>query len=201
MKKLKKTTFEFHIVKEDVLKTKNIKILMAVGCVGLFIICSWLMSMPCPEQYVGVVNVPVFINKVSPAPDSQVTFGCYHRRILELFMRRAPLSLAGDQGISAKISTGSFINQELPNPNHEDTLPFEDRVSLYVDEQKQNKWFGSTLHAGFVGSPSNIIPVAGQYIFGSYSFLLPGNHTAKLIIVTRSGKTLEYEWHFKITVW
>jgi hypothetical protein len=77
--------------------------------------------------------------------------------------------------------------------------PFEDRVSLYVDEKKVKT--GAQI-AGSDSTPyGDRFPneLEYLYVFKSYPLLFPGNHKAKIVIALKNGEVAEYDWRFKIT--
>ena len=78
------------------------------------------------------------------------------------------------------------------------SIPFKERVILYIDGKNAVK----TIYWEEQSAPLSPIGVdlelASAYIIGSNIFLFPGDHIAKVVIITKSGEVLEYEWQFKI---
>jgi hypothetical protein len=91
----------------------------------------------------------------------------------------------------------SIWELEVPKSSSSGLPSFPDRVSLYIDEEQvpiTDRAEGGGTY--FIGDTD--LDLAGWYLFGSDRFLPLGRHVAKLVIATRSGKILEYEWHFRI---
>ena len=122
--------------------------------------------------------------------------------------------LAADGGINAEIELIGpddfefiqFFDEFSPH----DLKIFNERVQLYVDGRIASQtifWAPEPGIGAFIFYPSEDAPNrttydVGEYIFGSNLFLLPGNHTAKVVIKAKSGEIItEYEWQFRITWW
>ena len=101
----------------------------------------------------------------------------------------------------AMIPIKSFKSQEVDYQEaHPEEVfpPFEDRVSLYVDEKQ--------VKTGVQIAGSDSTPYGDRfpneleylYVFKSYPLLFPGDHKAKVVILLKNGQIAEYEWRFKI---
>lgn len=104
-------------------------------------------------------------------------------------------------GIAVKIyRTQEIVDLEAVD-GKEDLPEFDKRIFFYLDgaELPMIKLFESGGAYLIIGeSGRKFIPVAGEYLYGASPFLLPGEHTMKVLIKTKAGKVLEYEWYFFI---
>jgi len=144
-----------------------------------------------------VANMPDFVYNVWPLPASRISSICY----LKSFSN-TPFQIQ-QRGISIEIHPASIINLEISQQSDKDQS-FKDRVSLYVDgglvSNKSRSIFDNLLGIGIVqnGKQYLVPDISEEYIFSWTPFLLPGNHEAKVIILTKSGKILEYHWNFLV---
>jgi len=180
------------------MKTVSIKtrILIALG-VFLFscLFVFWSIDSLCIRGYLPhpKLGPPDYITEVWPLPGSALLAGCYAKSLSgNVFSPNA-------RGIKIGMDIGSIVELLAYDSAHG---PFSDRVSLYVDGKEISN---STLDILDLG-PEFLLPNGGKtsYSLGAYyafswaSPLSSGFHTAKLVIVTQSGKLLEYEWYFVI---
>jgi len=91
----------------------------------------------------------------------------------------------------------------ITDPNSQKKESFYDMVSLYIDDSQ----IPISSREYFARGPGPLPPDGKHYAedLGSYftfSWAHPltvGDHVAKVVIATTlPGKTLEYEWHFRI---
>jgi hypothetical protein len=154
--------------------------------------CLWVALTPCPK-FEDTVNIPDFLEQIWPPPQTEMHLGCYIRK--SLFGNRL------EAGISVVINTDGIFKLELSQPSNKDTAPFLDRISLYVDGEKvsiDRYGEGGGAWSAMVADDYVEQDLAGWYFLGSNKLLFFGDHTAKVIIATSSGKILEHDWHFKI---
>jgi hypothetical protein len=155
-----------------------------------------LPNTQCPIYSEAVSNAPEYITVVWPLPNADIEFRCY-------ISYRWSFSMNLESSVSiAMIPKNSFKSEEIDyqeaHPN--DVFPpFEDRVSLYVDEKKVKT---GVQIAGSDSTPyGDRFPIELEYlyIFKSYPFLFPGDHTSKILITLKNGEIVEYHWHFRIS--
>lgn len=166
------------------------KVIVVLG--SFLFVCLGLVFTPCPANQ-NQLNVPAYIESLWPPPESETWFGCYVKRYL--------LVLPSGTGVGLTIDTANIWELEILQPSSGELSPFQDRVFLYVDGEqvplnRQAEGGGSrfiTVNNQYVD-----LELAGWYFFGSSRFLSLGDHLAKVVIFTKSGETLEYEWRFKI---
>jgi hypothetical protein len=187
------------------LKNKLLAVLIVLTCM----LCgsSWLLSAPCPAQYWQIVNdhasiiahEDAFVIVISPASDAEISLGCYIKKNLQAFIT-VPPSWPSDEGVGAEIF-GEFLKakQNILFPNSQSPF-FEDTVFLYIDGRKVSIKLANRVASESLWSV-NGYPESGSYQFVSTPFLLPGDHTARIVYITPDGKALEYKWHFKIKMW
>ena len=178
-------------------------ILISILIAGSF----WLIASRCPEQYTELISADGVIQAVSPPPNSKIPLGCYTRKNLQNIRYHFGFSDIHNKtnwvesgGVNVKtFSNNELVKLESSSIDNKNMGPFEDRVILYLDNKIARGtivWHEQDAPLTSDGLHSEL---AGAYIFGSNTFLFPGNHKAKLIINTKSGKILEYEWLFTIT--
>lgn len=163
-----------------------------------FLLCFryiYLKDTPCPNYSERISDAPEYITAVWPLPNAEIEFRCYIRYKLS-FSRNLESSIN-----VAMIPITSFKSQEVDYQEahpKEVFPPFEDRVSLYVDEKQ--------VKTGVQIAGSDSTPYGDRfpneleylYVFKSYPLLFPGDHRAKIVIVLKNGDIAEYEWRFKI---
>jgi hypothetical protein len=149
----------------------------------------WITSTPCPI-FENAEEAPNYLEDIWPPPQAEMNLGCYVRKSLFNNLRGA--------GFSVVINTDGIYKLEFSQPSNKDTTPFPDRVSLYMDGEKILPDRYASGGGAWVDSEENDLGLAGWYWLGSSKLLFFGDHTAKVVIATRSGKNLEYEWQFKI---
>lgn len=187
--------------KELILKLKILifkKFWLSVGVILLSLCGFWLIFQPCIDSYsVRILNLPDYISHVWPAPEADLGFLCYTRSLIGVF---DPIN----RGIGITINTtGSLADLDTPNPYPNDADPFENRVHLYVDgseisdSSKVVLSYGPALYETSTGK-INRGDLGTEYSISWISALSLGDHKAKVIINTLTGKLLEYEWHFTI---
>lgn len=174
--------------------SKSIQVLtIAVFLLGCLILTNyWLKMASCHEYPEKIADAPEYIDTIWPPPNSEIEFRCYMKKKLR--------SLEGSVTI-AMIPINSFKSQEVDyqetHPN-EVFPPFEERVSLYVDEKKVKT---GVQIAGSDSTPNgDRFPneLEYWYVFKSFPLLFPGNHKARVVIALKNGEIFEYEWRFKI---
>jgi len=169
------------------LKFGKLRIGFVIGLACFLLLGIWVIATPCPRN-LGSIETPLYIERVWPPSESETWLGCYIRRYI--------LPPSGI-GVGVAVDMDSIWELEVPQSNKLDLPSFPNRVSLYVDEQQVP--ITQRLEGGgayFIGDTE--LDVAGWYFFGSHQFTPPGEHLAKVVIATRSGKILEYEWRFRI---
>lgn len=158
-----------------------------LGC--LILANYWLKMASCPED---PKRIPESIDAMWPPPNSEIEFRCYMKKKLRSFEGSVTIVM---------IPINSFKSQEVDyqetHPN-EVFPPFEDRVSLYVDERQ--------VKTGVQIAGSDSTPYGDRfpneleylYVFKSFPLLFPGDHRARVVIALKNGEIFEYEWRFKI---
>ncbi len=173
-------------------------IIIAIFLIGCLAVISyiWFPNTLCPSYAERLSDAPEYIAAVWPLPNAEIEFRCYIRYKLSFSM-----NLESSVSV-AMIPQNSFKSQEIDyqeaHPN-EVFSPFEDRVSLYVDEKK--------LKTGVQIAGSDSTPNGDRfpneleyvYIFKSYPLLFPGDHESKVLITLRNGEIVEYHWYFRIS--
>lgn len=149
----------------------------------------WLTLTPCPIVE-NTEDAPDYLEDIWPPPQAEMYLGCYVRESLFNNMHGA--------GFSVMITTDEIYKLEVLQPSNKDTSSFPDRVSLYMDGEKVLPDRYASGGGAWVDSEENDLGLAGWYWLGSSKLLFFGDHTAKVVIITRSGKILEYEWRFKV---
>ncbi len=147
------------------------------------------------EQSKKNINAPSFVVSYWPAETEQTTLNCYILTTSKLMPRR---------GVGIQLETLDIAEYEITREGSNFLKPFKDRVRLYVD--------GETVSDVSKMTWDNIVGVIAikdgiQYPTGMSSgyeiswtpILLPGKHTAKVEIQTKSGEVFEFEWYFTIT--
>ena len=134
------------------------------------------------------------LGEVWPLPNSNLSF-LYYTKSLFSFDGNPPT------GIAIKIyRTQEIIDLESVD-GKEDMPPFEKRMFFYLDGAELPIIYSSNDGTAYmiIGEVERkVIPVAGASVYGSSPFLLPGKHITKVMIKTKAGKVLEYEWSFVI---
>lgn len=180
---------------------KKTTALIAFG--SLLIFGLWLAFAPCSIPDAGILSMPRYINSVFPRPETTISFSCYNKRNFSMFVSGPARGALQSGGIIVDMRPMFLFEWEMPQGSDDEGTQFHDRVFLYVDGRVMEKtwdWLAG-------GEVIKILPdgtevesnLPGWYRFGSNPFLLPGDHTAKVVIETLSGETLEYEWQFTIT--
>jgi hypothetical protein len=173
------------------MNSKKSRIVGMIALAGFLLICIWIVVTPCPAT-LRPWNKPGYIESIWPPATSATMLSCSTKKIY---------SFEGETEVGVIINTSSIWELEIPQSNKKD-LPsfipdatFPDRVSLYVDGEEmpvtRQEESGGTY---FIEDTE--LDLAGWYFLGSSHPILQGNHVAKVVIVTQSGKILEYEWHF-----
>lgn len=148
-------------------------------------------------------NLPDYVTSVWPEPNETVWLYWY-----DFFL--VTKSRHDDQyGISVRLDTARGIsNYEFVDKDKLDKSlpPFYERVYLFLNgrqlsNSKEDRLFYADLVAelrdnqqGKVFSPD----LSAHYILNWVVDLYPGKHKAKLLIKTRLGEVLEYEWGFTV---
>jgi len=169
--------------------SRRIIVVILVGLIGCGL---WVTLTPCPG-YSDTFGTPDFIESVWPPPQTETLLSCYIKRYLLVF--------PAGTGIGVTIDTQSIRDLEITQLASTDVPPFPERVFLYVDGdqvQINRKSEGGGALFTTVDDKYVDLGLAGWYFFGSGKFLSFGDHEAKVVIATKSGQTLEYEWTFTI---
>lgn len=159
-----------------------------------------LIITPCPKSQDAKVDAPAYIDVGSlwPPPHSEILMGCYAKRYIASPITFFPSNAA----ISVKILTLPILDLEkIQQSDEKDYAPFYERVSLYIDNKILT--ITSVSEGGGIGygdeSGNNFFPdLAAGYTFGASVFLWPGDHTARIEIITLSEQILKFEWDFTI---
>lgn len=135
---------------------------------------------------------PNFIGDVWPPPNRHLSMLCYLKSMIN-WGNNPPTSVA------VKIyRTTEIINEEAVDLGTNEEMPrFEDRISFYIDGVKLPLLYQQDSGSVWMIDRKEI-PVSGAYVYGYSPFLWYGEHKARLMIKTKSGKILEYEWLFYI---
>jgi hypothetical protein len=168
-------------------KGRMLKIVATIALICFLLIGVWVVTTPCPAT-LHPWNAPGYVESVWPPATSKTLINCSTTKGLG-YIPEAEIEV----GIG--INMDSIWDLEMLRSNTEDLPPFPDRVILYVDgEQVPITKRAEGGGAYFIGDTE--LDLAGWYFLGSNHFVHPGDHQAKIMIATRSGKTLEFEWHF-----
>lgn len=193
-------------MKNKSLKTKILVILsILIGLAVIGQIFQTRCSEP-PDQ--PEINSVINIHYLYPRPGAKISFACHTWAFLkspfaprliyyaeEVFKEDGYPILDGryrEGVIVARIAITDELYRQFPEPiKPGNPSPFLEAVSLYVD--------GKKLQIGHIGFRN----LDREFNFTTilHPFLLPGEHVGKIIILLPSGRTLEYEWHFEITLW
>ncbi|MGB8983151.1 MAG: hypothetical protein WCC12_14845 [Anaerolineales bacterium] len=169
------------------MRTRKLKAKAAILLACLILISIWTVATPCPTN-TGLLKAPQYIENVWPPSESETLLGCYVKRYL---WPRSGI------GVGVAIDMDSIWQLELPQSSSQVASSFPDRVFLYVDGNQvpiTSRWEGGGTYR--VGDTE--LDLAGWYFFGSNHFVLPGDHRGRVVVVTKSGETLKYEWAFRI---
>ena len=165
---------------------------VAIVLASFLFVCLWIVLTPCQTDP-SLLNAPTYIESLWPPAKSETLLGCY----IKTYLLVAP----SGTGVGLRIDTESIWKLEMGQSNNEVLPSFQDRVFLFVDGEQVpinrraeggGSWFTT------VDGKSVDFELAGWYFFGSSRFMSLGDHLAKVVINTKSGKTLEYEWRFRI---
>lgn len=175
----------------------TITILIFIGSV-LYIMLSWIT---CPNPMAlnaEATDMSNFVYYVWPLPQSKISSICYLKS-----RNNTPLQIRG-RGISVEIHPMSFVDLEFSQQNNNSDQTFKERVFLYVDgtlvQNTSRIVFDDLVGIEIIkdGKKYLVPGISGGYIFSWTPFLLPGNHIAKIIIYTKAGEALEYQWDFLV---
>jgi hypothetical protein len=192
------------------MKSKYSKIRIMLGVMGVLactigggVIFYWKYA-PSPEALLEYrsIDAPSFI--VSVWPRGNISLGSYYDTLDPHIAQ---------PGIGVAIYVLDLIDYEFSGPDpirNEENLqsyarrkigqPPEKRVSLYVDGRRVSNIFKKVSPRGGVIVIHEIMTDIYPRYDISWFLLLPvGNHTAKIVIETLDGKTIEYEWEFTVT--
>ena len=178
------------------MKSKLLRtILVILFTVGLLCLLSFLIA-PFPFSYwTKPVDAPGYVSSVWPPPGTSIWRGYY-----DIFLK---INSPAQQGIGVTIKTWDLAEVEMPSANNANELPFVDRVYLYVDgsqvpNSQRAVWDNGAMLLGRVNGQVIEYDLSTEYSMSWAQSLLPGEHSAKLVINARSGDILEYEWSFRI---
>jgi len=156
---------------------------------------SWLVEDLCLGEFLpgSVSNLPAYITDVWPRPGGELSSDCYTKSVPGNIMS------ANRRGIQVSIKTDSIAASVVSDTKHG---PFYDRVSLFVDGKQVSNETRDYLDLGpaFLPPKGVVYPyeLGLYYEFSWTPLLISGDHSAKLMITTQSGKPIEYEWHFTL---
>lgn len=179
---------------------------------GLLLAILWIAIPPCPMEIPVAIGKPDYIDSVWPSPGERVPAGCIIRRSMSwpvpVFLPIIKLA-KGEKDFYNVIPTPGIVVKIIPMEiinELGEREEFSQRVILYLDDKKSGSpWDmlddSSLIHARSYVELTKLPNVPGWYYFGWYPMLLPGEHTARFVIVKKDGTTLEYEWNFTITWW
>lgn len=180
------------------MKSKRKVLLIILGSV-LFC-CIVLAFAPCPPTYMSQWgDTPMPITHISPIPNSEISLGCYTRKNLRQLLHEFiglsinlvhPPEWVEDGGITVNIAGPGITSTDKFSELH--TL-------FYLDGQGPLQTWEWTQQTASLNYPN----LTGQYVYVANPFLLPGDHTAKIILLLSPSQEIfrEYEWHFRITWW
>ena len=180
--------------------TKKMKILIAI--VVLLIGIS-IIIIPCPTFQNDSLHLPKYIKSVSPGPKTKISFSCYNLKNFAMTVSGSSRGAYQIGGIIVDMRP-MFLPEWVFATYSQETTAFSNSVTLFVDGRAMDKTWDwqagggvSEIHPD--GTETNL-DLPGWYRFGSNPLLLPGDHTATVLIETSSGETLEYEWKFTIVL-
>lgn len=184
--------------------------------ITVMLICYQIVA-PCPGNLFdeGKWDPVQFIH--SAWPQERIRLGCYYRTFLPFDSWDISTERYLNRGVGVSINGLAMENFDFPPAGQEIDLsdimlcadrsrknPLEDRVYLYIDGRKlpdssfrRVNYFGGQLIIYLEANSG--IPAALDVDW--YPLLFFGDHTAKVVIETLMGATLEYEWHFTVTFW
>ncbi len=136
-------------------------------------------------------NLPIFLEKVSPSPDSVIKLECYIREIE---------SNEIISGVYATISVGKMV--EIGDNLEVHSL--RERVNIFIDTEQVSDvsphWFIEMSRINISDAEGNVIisHPGPRATIGLPATLTTGKHTATVQVRKTSGKVLEYSWTFTI---
>jgi len=190
-------------------KSLKSKILVVTFILIGFVLLGRVLLTRCFEQPSQLdITSAINIHNLYPWPGAKIPFACHALAFLkspfaprkieltERVFKEDGIHILGgyrrDGVVVAKISVAGELWHLFPEPvKWGETPPFAKAVSLYVD--------GKKLQIGHIGFRE----FDNEFNFTTIlnPFLLPGEHVGKIVVLLPSGETLEYEWHFEITLW
>lgn len=160
------------------------------------------MQQECSTQALSVLieqskengSAPPFISNHWPAETEKITFSCYVLMTNKLASRR---------GIGVILDTTDIAENEIPKQGDNNIKPFEDRVRLYIDgeiapDSSKAVWDYLAEVIAIKDGVQYFTGTSSQYDISWTPLLLPGKHTAKIEILTKSGEIFEFEWRFTL---
>lgn len=182
----------------------KIKITITIG-ISFFLIglILYVISsrISCPRSEVpntGIENMPKFIYSMWPPPQGKISTICYIKS-----RNKTPLDLRS-RGISVELHIASIVDLEIPQKENEGYQQFKERVFLYVNgvliPNSSRAVFENLIGIEITkdGNTYLMPDLSKAYIFSWTPMLTPGHHTANIVINTKSGNVLEYQWSFLI---
>ncbi len=141
-----------------------------------------------------IKKMPAFVVGYWPTETDRTDFLCYSTRRDVFTLRR---------GVGVFIQTDEIVENEIVQKENRVSDDFVDRVNLYIDGSlvsDSTKSVTDNLAEVVIVKDGEKYPtgMSSGYEISWTPFLLPGIHTAKIEIQTKSGKIFEFEWMFQI---
>jgi hypothetical protein len=138
-------------------------------------------------------------------PKEKINSVCYHFSIKSLDSRGIGIFVTGASVLEVDLPPSLTLEDRQYYSKQEETYPFEERVSLYIDG---NLVSNSTKYTRIPGLTAMLIPnaapdttVGSSYNITWYPDLSFGKHIAKIVVETLPGEVIEYEWEFTYARW
>ncbi len=138
-------------------------------------------------------------------PKEKINSACYFFSRSSQDNRGIGIWVAGNNVLEVDLPSSLSLADRQYYSKQEELLPFEDRVSLYIDGRLIPNATKHThipeLSAMLIPNAAPDVTIGSSYNITWYPELAFGKHNAKIVIKTLPGKVIEYEWKFTYTRW
>jgi hypothetical protein len=189
-------------------KTTITRIFILMIIVMGFFAMNQVLEQHCPQRPEQLhINSTINIQSLYPWPGAEIPFPCHIRDFLkspfaprlinyyEVVYKEDGLRIIEGNSRRGVVKVNIFATGEfLPvfDESMAGKMPLlAESLSFYID--------GKKLRIGHIGWRE--LDVEFNFATILNPFLLPGEHTGKIVLLLPSGETREYEWQFEITWW